>query len=450
MRKDIHQFLFYSIICLQLFRATGSLAQEGKTISLTLAQAQEMALKQSPTLRISELQVDLAQNTTEERRQQRLPQVYGDMNLQRNLILPTTPVPAKAFDPTATEDELIHLRFTTKWTANTGINASVDLFNPERSGSVKRAALEAGLSASDLLFIKNQLLFDVGNAFYACLIAEEQLRLAENDTLTRKEILQMHQRQFEKGRITRSEINLAKTELNNGRILLNETRMIYENAKSELLRLIGMATDKPVSLQLIDSDLVVVNEISVLNETETQSIRLSRLRQEQAINLLDVRIAHRSFLPLISLNGYYGANYFDNRFDVFKGANWYGNSFINLGIRIPLSENLFRSKELAKLKIQEDILSEQVRAAANERTQNLQEAFRELRYQEFQFLKRKENLDMAEENARISSLQYEKGRMLVGDYYQQLYLLQKERAAYLESKYKLLISKLSLEKVKSN
>src|SRR5690606_38523749 len=151
-----------------------------------LTEAQQMALKNNPTMRISELEVDLARNNAEKSRQQRIPQLYGDVNLQRNLILPTTPVPARAFDPSAGEDELIHLRFTTKWTANTGINASVDLFNPERSGSIKRAALEAGLSASDLLFTKNQLLFDVGNAFYACLIAEEQLRLAENDTLTRK------------------------------------------------------------------------------------------------------------------------------------------------------------------------------------------------------------------------------------------------------------------------
>ena len=452
MRKDIHPLLTIVLICLQLFNPVESFAQDGgDRLSLTLAEAQQMALKNNPTLRINELQIKLARNTAEQSRQQRIPQVYGDVNVQRNVILPTTPVPAKAFDPSAGEDELIHLRFTTQWTANTGINASVDLFNPERAGLIKRAVLEAGLSESDRQISENQLIFDVGSAFYACMIAEEQLRLAEKDTLTRKKILDMHERQFEKGRINLAALNLAKTELNNSRILLEETEMIFGNSKGQLLALLGIAPGTNIFLTLTDNgESIPTSEVSVPNETEHPSIGLTRLRQEQAINLLDSRIARRSFLPVVSLNGYYGANYFDNRFELFKGSNWYGNSFINVGLRLPLSENLLRRKELASLKIQEDILAEKVKAKENERQKNIQEALRELRYNEFQYRRRKENLDMAEQTTQMISLQYEKGRLLVGDYYQQLYQFQKERAAYLESKYKLLVSKLSLEKAKSD
>src|SRR5690606_41646789 len=107
-------------------------------------------------------------------------------------------------------------------TANTGINASDDLFNPEQAGSSQRASLEAGISEADRRLTENQLMFEVGNALYACMIADEQLRLAEMDTLTRRKILDMHERQFEKGRINRADLNIAKKELYNRRILLRE------------------------------------------------------------------------------------------------------------------------------------------------------------------------------------------------------------------------------------
>ena len=450
MTKRIYSFV--TLLTLLTFTADSLRAQEPEGgLRLTLTEAQQMALKNNPTMRISELEVDLARNNAEKSRQQRIPQLYGDVNLQRNLILPTTPVPARAFDPSAGEDELIHLRFTTKWTANTGINASVDLFNPEQAGSIQRASLEAGLSEADRRLTENQLMFEVGNAFYACMIADEQLRLAEMDTLTRRKILDMHERQFEKGRINRADLNLAKTELNNSRMLLSESQMIYDNAKDKLLVFLGIAPDQTVAIRLIgEADFTETKELAAHNEANDEPVALQRLRREQAINILDYKIARRSFLPVVSLNGYYGANYFDNRFDIFKSGNWYGNSFVNVGVRIPLSDHLLRKKELARLKIHEEIISENIKSATLERQQTIQEAERDVRYNQSLYYARKENLDMAEETTRIIQLQYDSGRLLLSDYYQQLYQFQKERAAYLESKYRLLISKLSLEKAKSD
>ena len=450
MTKRIYSFV--TLLTLLTFTADNLRAQEPEGgLRLTLTEAQQMALKNNPTMRISELEVDLARNNAEKSRQQRIPQLYGDVNLQRNLILPTTPVPARAFDPSAGEDELIHLRFTTKWTANTGINASVDLFNPEQAGSIQRASLEAGLSEADRRLTENQLMFEVGNAFYACMIADEQLRLAEMDTLTRRKILDMHERQFEKGRINRADLNLAKTELNNSRMLLSESQMIYDNAKDKLLVFLGIAPDQTVAIRLIgEADFTETKELAAHNEANDEPVALQRLRREQAINILDYKIARRSFLPVVSLNGYYGANYFDNRFDIFKSGNWYGNSFVNVGVRIPLSDHLLRKKELARLKIHEEIISENIKSATLERQQTIQEAERDVRYNQSLYYARKENLDMAEETTRIIQLQYDSGRLLLSDYYQQLYQFQKERAAYLESKYRLLISKLSLEKAKSD
>src|SRR5690606_7761934 len=58
--------------------------------------------------------------------------VYGDANLQRNLIIPTTPVPTIAFDLDAAEGVIIPLKFTTKWSAKVGLQAEWRIFDPKQ------------------------------------------------------------------------------------------------------------------------------------------------------------------------------------------------------------------------------------------------------------------------------------------------------------------------------
>lgn len=95
-----------------------------------MEEAVQKALDNRTEYQVSKLQEQIAGKQTEVARFGKISKIYGDYDLQRNLIVPTTPVPAKAFDPSAPEGELTPLQFSTKWTSGAGINASVDLFNP--------------------------------------------------------------------------------------------------------------------------------------------------------------------------------------------------------------------------------------------------------------------------------------------------------------------------------
>src|SRR5690606_8300420 len=173
-KMKIASFLSFFLI----MSAFISFAQEVK-LELSLEEARRIAVENNPDFNINALEVGIAKETQKQAELKRIPQIYGDFNLQQNLIIPSTPVPAKAFNPNAGDDELMLLRFTTKWTSNVGVNASYDLFNPALKGEVKEAAIEREIKETDYLLAKNQLLFDVGDAYYACLVALEQVRLAE-------------------------------------------------------------------------------------------------------------------------------------------------------------------------------------------------------------------------------------------------------------------------------
>ncbi len=422
-----------------------SFAQEVK-LELSLEEARRIAVENNPDFNINALEVDIAKETQKQAELKRVPQIYGDFNLQQNLIIPSTPVPAKAFDPNAGDDELMLLRFTTKWTSNIGVNASYDLFNPSLQGAVKEAAIESEIKETDHLLAKNQLLFDVGDAYYACLIALEQVRLAEVDSLSKFKIAEMTQKQFDAGRATLPVLNEVKLAQNNSRSNFQEALKIFKNSKEKLLVLLGYSPAEPIEISFKKELGELLSDTESPSIQEHLSLNLQKLQQQSKLADIQLNTARNGFLPTLSLNGYYGSRYYDNSFQLFKGGNWFGNSFINIGLRVPITEGIDRVKKVSQLKIQQQIIAESIRSQRNKQQLDINTARNDVDYYEQEFKRKKENIAMAEENLQLATQQYEKGRILISDYYNGVYTFQKERTAYLESLYKLFVSKLSLEK----
>jgi len=419
-----------------------------QTLELTLLKAQELAVKNNPDFQVFFLEAEVSKRITEQLRLRRIPMIYGDFNLQHNLILPITPVPAKIFNPNAGEEELMHLQFTTKWTSNVGVNASYDLFNPTLSGEIKQSEIETKIKEIDKSLDRNQLLFDVGNMYYSCLIATEQIRLAEVDTLSKFKILEMTQKQFDAGRITLSTLNQVKLDKNNTQSNYQESLKIYKQTKDNLLFLMGYSPDEQINIVFKEQINNILEETKSQNHQQTVSLNLARLVQQNTLASVQLKTTKTSLLPTISLNAYYGTNYFDNNFELFKGNNWYGNSFVNIGLRIPLTERIDQFKKIAQIKIQQQIINENIRSRKNQNQLNMNKAQSDIDFYKADLVQRQENLILAEENMNIAIEQYEKGRLLIRDYYNEVYSFQKERTAYLESLYKLFVAKLSLEKEK--
>lgn len=436
-------FLLFLLIAIEL----PCFAQEvAVKLELSLEEARRIAIEHNPDFSISRLEVDIAKQTQKQSELKRIPQIYGDFNLQQNLIIPSTPVPAKAFDPNAGDDELILLRFTTEWTSNMGINASYDLFNPALQGEAKGAAVESEIKETDYLLAKNQLLFDVGNAYYACLIALEQVRLAEVDSLSKFKITEMTQKQFDAGRATLPVLNQVKLDRNNSRSNFQEASKILKNSKEKLLVLLGYPPSDLITISFKEElgDLLTIT--ATQDNQASSGLNLQKLQQQSTLTDIQLKTARNGFLPTLSLHGYYGSRYYDNAFTLFKGGNWFGNSFINIGLRVPITEGIDRVKKISQLKIQQQIIAESIRSQRNQQQLNQNTARDDVNYYEQDFKRKKENIAMAEENLKLATEQYEKGRILISDYYNGVYTFQKERTAYLESLYKLFVSKLSLEK----
>ena len=409
MYKSI--FIYINIV---LFSAV-AFAQE----TYTLDKAVTYAMDHSPVLNINKLKLQEASIQVDESKLQYVPDIYLSGDLRRNLIIPATPVPANVFDPSASEGELMYLKFNTKWNSSAGLNMKYDLFNPEKVNSVAKQQHQLRIQEYDTEMSEAELKEKVALAYADCIIAEEQVKLLKDDVVYFEELLDNANQLFKKEQISLSEKNDANRAYNESVSKFLEAEKIAGDRKAELLYLIGKdVTSENIESLFLEEDIPSLLEKVEQKKTSKNILNdLEVLRQQEVTNLasLKVKSAQLKYAPTLSLNGYLGSNYYNNDFSLFNNNHWRGNSYIGLSVMLPISRSLNTTKEVSRLRLQQQMETENLRDIRNkqekERLNNL--SLLQVRQKNYQLSR--DSWEMSLQNSQAVQLQYEKGYIRQSD-----------------------------------
>lgn len=409
MYKSI--FIYINIV---LFSAV-AFAQE----TYTLDKAVTYAMDHSPVLNINKLKLQEASIQVDESKLQYVPDIYLSGDLRRNLIIPATPVPANVFDPSASEGELMYLKFNTKWNSSAGLNMKYDLFNPEKVNSVAKQQHQLRIQEYDTEMSEAELKEKVALAYADCIIAEEQVKLLKDDVVYFEELLDNANQLFKKEQISLSEKNDANRAYNESVSKFQEAEKIAGDRKAELLYLIGKdVTSENIESLFLEEDIPSLLEKVEQKKTSKNILNdLEVLRQQEVTNLasLKVKSAQLKYAPTLSLNGYLGSNYYNNDFSLFNNNHWRGNSYIGLSVMLPISRSLNTTKEVSRLRLQQQMETENLRDIRNkqekERLNNL--SLLQVRQKNYQLSR--DSWEMSLQNSKAVQLQYEKGYIRQSD-----------------------------------
>lgn len=336
-------------------------------------------------------------------RRQRLPLVYIDGNLNRNLIIPVTPVPSIAFDPNAQPGEVTALKFATDWTAKAGINFSLDIFNPQSKTSILESQYQLEKNKIEKKLAEQDLEKKVVDLYAQALLAQLQLDNAIMQFDNYLSTVDIITSRYEAGRVSQIELNTCLQKRLDLQSLVDEAHGIY---KQKLLQL-GYYLDVTAYSHL-SSDIEDVNVRS--NSTVSKS-----MSNEIDIKVNEMKLSRIKYdiLPQISLNAYYGAQYFNNDLSLFNSNYWYGNSYVNLGFKIPISEsfNLRNKKNLYSQNIQSSRI--QYEESLKQEILDSQSISIKIEIIDKKIAHLKEIILLAEENMKLVKYQVEEGRALV-------------------------------------
>src|SRR5690606_7306115 len=180
----------------------------------------------------------------------KLPLIYGDANVQRNLIIPVTPVPAIAFNPNAAPGEIMPLRFATDWSAKAGLQGSLDLFNPQNHTAIEEARVNEAKANLEIENQKSSIRSTIIDLYAHCLLSIEQLKIAKTSVLNYKEIEQIIKARYEAGRTTQIELNKTLQKVNELEQLMNEANTILQINLNNLSEFIDISNVDQLSTSI--------------------------------------------------------------------------------------------------------------------------------------------------------------------------------------------------------
>ena len=383
---------------------------------ISISNAQELSIQElwnevDKTYSIQEkrLNREVQEEQLRIRKSERIPVIYGDVNLQRNLIIPTTPVPAIAFDPKADEGAILPLKFSTKWNSKAGIQLEWDLFNPTKRSQRKEDQINLEKAKVSELQAKQEWKIDATLAYASIVLATEQYKAALADSILYSEINDINKDRYEAGRLSSSEYIVSQQELLRKRINIHESWSILEDASLELGRYYPLER-----ISVLKNNIEEI--VSLTDSIEEENFDQQLISLDEQLAQIQLQGIKRQALPSLSFNAYYGGQYFSNSFNIVNKNFWYGYSYANLGLKIPISAYFTNSASIRQAALNEKIFRNQLEETKDSDAIDLKQKSSKIILQNKRIKSLEEIKDLAAQNKAEKLESYEAGRILLTEF----------------------------------
>lgn len=375
-------------------------------------------------------QVEIEKIKLKIQQSKRVPNIFGEANLQRNLIVPTTPVPAIAFNPNAAAGEIMPLRFATNWTAKAGLQLSFDIFNPETEGNIREAKLRQQKALIDQKETKRNADNEIRNLYAQVVLAQNQYQVAQELLDNYLVTLNIMKLRYESGRISEIEMNNTIKKVYELEQLEKEAQLVLLNKKIALLPYYNVDFNAYFSTPIED---VLSTTKSTYSKSNTESLEIDR-----ALNELKIKNINMLAAPKLTLNGYLGSQFYNNQFRLFDTDYWFGTSYVNLTLRLPITEAYERSLLKKQLKYENTIIeSKLLNSNSNDNIEELQRK-NEIQILEAKVKNQERIVKLSDSNKEILKAQVEEGTVLVTEYNKELESYLDQMKKYWQAQYDLL------------
>jgi outer membrane protein len=357
-------------LCFIVFILLASvLKTNAQTTVWTLNTAIEDAKANRKSLLSLKTAYEIHQLKTKELNAKYLPRVSFDYKYQYNPIIASNIIPVGEFNsnlPTAAKKAI---KMGANYTQRTGVIVQQPLLDLSISKLIKESKLQEKLAILNEKEAVLELTYEVKKAYFNVLLAEEQIKRAVTDTIRTELTLSTVTQKYRNQRV-------LKADLNDTQVTHNNTIQKYHNAvnnalilKQYLLYLTGKESAHATSLELekfsINGSITAVDEnlIERLPQIEMLKTENEVLQNKQKME----RIKHN---PIVSFDGYLGADQFADNLNPFKQNSWYGNSYVGVSLKFPILFGENSAKRIQQLKFQQEQNNYQIIEEVNKQKYN--------------------------------------------------------------------------------
>ncbi len=400
------------IIVIATFLCLGVFVNAQETQQFTLEQAQAYALEHNYEKSNADNDLLIAKKQVWETTGIGLPQITAEAKLQNFIDLPTSLVPASAFNPAAPADEYAELQFGTDYNNSVGISATQLLFDGSYLVGLKASKVYKEFAERNVAKTEIQVKEQVAQAYYLSLVADENKKILKESAKTTEDLLNQTTKIYEQGLIEEQNVDQLKLTLTDIKNSLASAERQIIIAKNLLKFQIGYD---------INSEIVLVDNIDGLlafkdneNALTTQfdfnnHIDYQIIKTNEKLMKLNWSKEKFSFAPsLVAFFNHQQQN-MSNELDMFSGGTWYPQTLWGLSLTVPILQGTSRFAKTSQAKI--DYLKAQTSAKQVEQSLILQAQQKQAEYTSALdiYNNQKEGLAIAEKINNQSIKKYNEG-----------------------------------------
>jgi outer membrane protein len=330
-----------------------ALAQE--TQSFSLAQAQSYALENNYDKLNAESDLLIAKKKVWETTGIGLPQVNFEAKLQNFIDLPTSLIPANAFDPNAPAGEFAELRFGTNYNNSATISANQLLFDGSYLVGLKAARVYKEFSEKNISKTEIQVKEDVAQAYYLVLVAEENKRILEEVATTTEKLLSETTKIYEEGFAEEQNVDqlrLTLNDINNSLAYAEQQLSIARNLLKfqlgyEIKNEISLTDNIESLLKLSDPENSISKEFDITNNVDYQMIKVN-----EELMKLNFNKEKFSFAPSVAAFFSHSQQNMSNDFDAFSGGKYYPQTLWGISLQLPIISGGMRLAKTGQAKVE--------------------------------------------------------------------------------------------------
>lgn len=357
----------------------------------TLQQCLDYAINNSYAAHRANLNVSEAGYRIHETRSDALPQINASGSFDHSVLLPTTMLPGEIIGQPGTQ---IPVQMGTKNVLDFSVTFEQVVFSPALFTGIKMAKNNRELQRLRAAMTKEEVIFDVSNAFYDILNSMQELDNI-NYMISGQDSLYLLMKKRVEENVTREvDLNRIKVNLTNLRTRGKNMKSIILQQKRYLQILIGIPIED--AFELDDSETKNIEASGLRADCLPQNkIELDVLKKQKEILEFEIHSHKMSYLPTLSAITTAGYQFQSDRLNLSRKP-WFSSAIVGVRLSIPVFDGLGKRSRIKQKQIQLQGLDWDIRETRQTISANYQNAKNQLEiiYELVQV--QSENLKLAE------------------------------------------------------
>lgn len=414
--------------------------------NLTLEEAQKIALENNVTIKNAQLDLDIAKQKIWETTAIGLPQINAEGSFQNFLTLPTTVLPANAFNPMAPEGELIGIRFGTDYNVSGNVTLSQLIFDGRYFVGLQASRAVSRLYEKNITKSELDVKKSVAQAYYTVLASKMTIEKLEEIKIELNSILGNTEKIAQLGLIEKTDVEQLSITVRTIENNLTSAKAQHEIAKKLLKLEMGINLDDSLNTsQSFDYFLAEAKVMDNGSFNSAANINYELLDNQLLLSILNLKNQKATALPTLAGFFTHQQQALRNDFTFFEsGQPWYPSTIWGIKLSIPIFSSGMRIAQINQKKLEvtkiENNLSQLDNALKLQYAQaklNFETALQTLQVEE-------QNVASAKTILQSSSVKFKEKMISSIEFSQSQNQYLNAQANYINAAYKLLVAKNEL------